>query len=82
MSRQLGQTGPLQARAPTGRRRSQRMQISWLAGSTMKQFGQIGRPRPSRVTGSRTAPQRAQGTARRRVLSATQDEDGWGHLRR
>ena len=51
-------------RTLTGRRRPQPTQISWLTGSLIRQYGHSGRPCSSRVAGSRTAPQRAQGCAR------------------
>ena len=62
--RQAGQSGPSGVRTLTGRRRPQPMQISWLAGSVIRQYGHSGWPCSSRVAASRTAPQREQGTAR------------------
>jgi len=40
--RQLGQSGPAGVRVLTGRRRPQEMQVSWLAGSVIKQCGHRG----------------------------------------
>ena len=64
---QQGQSGPSGLRVFTGRRRPQFTQISRLAGSLIMQFAQTGRPWPSLVTGSRTAPQRPHGCARERA---------------
>ena len=62
--RQVGQSGPSGVRVLTGRRRPQPLQVSWLAGSVIKQDGHSGRPCSSRVAASRTAPQREHGSAR------------------
>jgi hypothetical protein len=51
--------GPSAVLRSTGLRRPQPMQVSRFAGSAMKQFAHSGWPWPSRVTGSRRAPQRA-----------------------
>lgn len=60
---QLGQRTPSASRTATGRRRPQPTQTSRLTGSRIRQLGHSGCPAVSRVAGSRTAPQRAQGTA-------------------
>ncbi len=60
---QAAQSGPSAVRVLTGRRRPQLTQLSKLAGSATRQLGQSGRPCSSRVAGSRSAPQRAQGWA-------------------
>ena len=62
--RQCRHSGPSGVRTLTGRRRPQPTQVSWLAGSVIRQFGHSGRPCSSRVAASRTAPHRAQGWAR------------------
>ena len=61
---QLAHSGPSAVRTLTGRRRPQPRQVSWLAGSVIKQFGHSGWPCSSRVAASRMAPQREQGSAR------------------
>jgi hypothetical protein len=48
------------------------MQVSRFSGAVTKQFAQSGRPCPSRVTGSRTPPQRAHGSARERAMQDRQ----------
>jgi hypothetical protein len=48
------------------------VQVSRFSGAVTKQFAQIGRPCPSRVTGSRMAPQRAHGSARERAMQVRQ----------
>ena len=62
--RQVSHSGPSGVRALTGRCRWQRVQASQLVGSRFRQSEQSGCPRSSRAPGSRTVPQRAQGTAR------------------
>ena len=59
---QAGHSGPSAVRTLTGRRRPQPTQVSWLAGSVIRQCGHSGRPCSSRVAASRTAPHRAQGS--------------------
>ena len=57
------QSGPSGVRTPTGRRRPQSMQVSWLAGSVIRQFGHSGRPCSSRAGGlaDRAAAERRAG---------------------
>jgi len=62
--RQAGHSGPSPVRTATGRRRPQARHDSWLAGSTVKQWGHKARPCSSRVAASRTAPHREHGWAR------------------
>ena len=69
---QEGQSGPSGLRVFTTRRRPQLTQTSRLTGSLIMQFAQTGRPWPSLVTGSRTAPQRAHGSARERAMQVRQ----------
>ena len=61
--RQVAQIGPSTARVLTRCRRPQRMHSSRLIGSLTRQLGHNGSPRASRAAGSRTPPQREQGTA-------------------
>ena len=61
---QLGQSGPCGLRVFTVRQRPQFTQTSRLAGALTRQFGQIGRPWPSRAAASQTLPQPEQGWAR------------------
>jgi hypothetical protein len=69
---QQGQSGPSGLRVFTGRRRPQFTQTSRLTGSLIMQFAQTGRPWPSLVTGSRTAPQRPHGSARECAMQVRQ----------
>jgi hypothetical protein len=61
--RQLPQSSSPAVRVATRLRRPQATQSSRLAGSPTKQLGHNGLPSASRAAGSRTLPQRAQGTA-------------------
>jgi hypothetical protein len=61
--RQAPQSGPSAVRVATRLRRPQAEHSSRLAGSLTRQSGHNGLPSASRVAGSRTLPQREQGTA-------------------
>lgn len=61
--RQLMQRGPSGERTATGRRRRQPRHSCRLAGSLIRQWGHNGPSLSSRAAGTRTAPQRTQGTA-------------------
>lgn len=54
---------PSGVRTLTGRRCAQPTQVSWLAGSVIRQYGHNGRPCSSRMAASRTTPHREQGSA-------------------
>ncbi|MFG2004799.1 hypothetical protein ACGFNU_37190 [Spirillospora sp. NPDC048911] len=47
--RQFSHKGPSGVRTPTGRRRPHWVQVSWFAGSVIKQRGHSDRPWPSRI---------------------------------
>ena len=57
-ARQFAHSGPPGARTLTGRRRPQPAQVSWLAGSVIRQWGHSGRPCSSRAAtcADRSAP--------------------------
>jgi len=65
-------SGPSAVRRSTRRRRPQPMQVSWFAGSVIKQFAHNGLPWSSRVTGSRQAPQRPHCSMRERAMQVRQ----------
>jgi hypothetical protein len=66
------QSGPSAVRRSTGRTRPQPVQVSRFSGAVTKQLAQIGWPCPSRVTGSRMAPQRAHGSVRECAMQVRQ----------
>ncbi len=64
LGRHAEHRGPSFSRTWTGRRCPHPVQVSWLMSAMVRHGPHQGRPCSSRVQGSRTAPQRAHGSAR------------------